>query len=199
MKQNKSFKIGITGDTGSGKSTVAKIFVERGFHLVDADLISRKVIDKNPDLILFIKSEFGERFIERGKLNRKEFGKYLFSNIERKKVWENAILPLIINDIKNEIELFNNKKIVLDAPTLIENNLHVLMDINILVVASRETKIERASVRDGLDPKIIEERLNSQMKESIKEKYVDFVIRNDGTKREIELKVLDLISRIGGI
>ena len=74
-------KIGLTGGIGSGKSTVSDILREHDISIVDADIIAREVIEKYPVIIEKIKCIFGERFIDlSGKLRRKEFGNYIFSN-----------------------------------------------------------------------------------------------------------------------
>ena len=77
MKQNKIIKIGLTGTIGSGKSTVSSFLRENGFDVVDADIISREILNKYKEINERIRSEFGEDCFEDEKLNRKKFNIFI--------------------------------------------------------------------------------------------------------------------------
>lgn len=179
-------KIGLTGGIGSGKSTVSKIFKEQ-YHIpiVDADIIAKQVVYKHKNIIEKVKYTFGERFIDlNGELNRKELGDYIFSHPKQKKEYEDIIIPYIKADIFDQIKFYEGegeKFCIIDAPTLIENNLHKDMDLNILVWVDLEIQIKRVMSRDNFTREEAIMRIKSQMPLDEKRKYVDLIIDNSGS------------------
>jgi len=193
-------KVGITGGIGSGKSTVTNMLREKCFPIVDADIVSRDVFEIYPEIISKIKVEFGDEFFnKKDTLNRKMFGDYIFKDEIRRKKLENIMMPFIIKEIHQRIKTFEEKNIqlcFLDAPTLIENNLHTSMDIIILVWVSSEVQIHRVMSRDGLKIDETMDRIGAQMAIDEKKKFADFIIDNGGsienTKLQLELIITQL-------
>ncbi|EQB86554.1 hypothetical protein M918_13760 [Clostridium sp. BL8] len=187
MKQSSNiFLVGLTGNIGSGKSTVSNYLKEKGISVIDADVISREVMINHPDILTKIKLNFGDEcFDQNGTLIRKKLGNIIFANQEKKNKLEEIIIPYIIKDIFAKVKEYADKGIdlcVVDAPTLIENNLHFYMNAIILVTVGREIQLKRVMERDSLSLKEATIRIDAQMKEEHKLKYADFVIKNDGTK-----------------
>lgn len=193
-------KIGLTGGIGSGKSTVSLMLKKKGFPIVDADIVAREVLETYPQILEQVKKHFGHSFFdENGKLKRKEFGNFIFSKEERKKDYENIIMPFIKNEIFNRITELEKEKeevCILDAPTLIENGLHVKMDINILVWVDLKTQIERVKKRDVLSEEQVFNRINSQMSLEDKKKVVDYIIDNSGTIERTKREVIKILQEI---
>jgi dephospho-CoA kinase len=191
-------KIGLTGGIGSGKSTVSSILKGHNFTIIDADLISRDIYDIYPKLLETIKNEFGEQFIdESGKLLRRKLGDYIFKYIERRKTLESIVIPLIKEEILkrlHEYDRIGEKFCIVDAPTLIENNLHEDMDINILVWTDKSTQLARLRKRDNLNEEQAVNRINSQMSLDEKRKFVDFIIDNSSSIEDTKEQVVRLIT-----
>ncbi|MBU3145589.1 dephospho-CoA kinase [Clostridium sp. CF012] len=189
-------KVGITGGIGSGKSTVTNMLREKDLPIIDADIIAREVLIINPEVLIQIKEEFGyEFFDEEGKLKRKEFGHYIFKNDTRRKKLESIMMPFIISEINHRIKAYEEDKCILcflDAPTLIENNLHTSMDITILVWVEEEVQIQRIMLRDDLEIDATMDRIRAQMPIDEKKKFADFIIDNGGSAENTKLQ-LDLI------
>ena len=90
------FKIGLTGGIGTGKSTVSKLFKDYGIPIIDADIISREVLKKYPEILEDIKNTFNDGFFdENGELKRREFGNYIFKFPNERIAYENIIIPYI--------------------------------------------------------------------------------------------------------
>jgi len=189
-------KVGITGGIGSGKSTVTNMLNDMGFTIIDADTVAREVFVIYPQIIGRIKEEFGyEFFDEKGELNRKEFGNYIFkSDISRKKL-EGIMIPFITKEIHNRIKIHEEegcKLCFLDAPTLIENNFHTSMDVTIVVWVCIDVQRQRVMYRDNLNLDETMDRIRAQMDLNEKKKFADFVIDNGASIENTKLQ-LDLI------
>ncbi|MDU2852338.1 MAG: dephospho-CoA kinase [Clostridium sp.] len=164
-------KIGLTGGIGTGKSTVSRMLIASGFKVLDADLVARQVLIQYPEILDKVRIEFGEGFFDwRGEFRRKEFGN------------------------QNGVSL-----VILDAPTLIENNLHEDMDYVILVWADNTTQVQRVKTRDKLSNNDAISRINAQMPIEEKKKYANILIDNNGelvkTKNQVDelVKFLKII------
>lgn len=196
-------KVGITGGIGSGKSTVSKMLIDKGFKVVDADIISKEVFGKYPEIIDKIRIGFGEGFFDwKGEFRRKEFGNHIFRFPKQRKKYEEIIMPYIKKEIFNEIdklEKSGEKMIFLDAPTLIENNLQENMDFIIVVWVDNNTQVMRVRNRDALSRDEIINRINSQIPLDKKRDYADIIIDNSKdlikTKAQVE-KLVDFLNVI---
>lgn len=196
-------KIGLTGGIGSGKSTVTKMLSDKGFIVIDADTISKDVLKKYPEILEKIKIEFGSGFFDwRGEFRRREFGNHIFRFPKQRKKYEDIIIPYIKDEIFKEIEKYEKageKLIVLDAPTLIENDLHLNMDYIIVVWVDNNTQIIRIRNRDRLTRDEAINRLNAQISLDKKKEYANIIIDNNGdllkTKGQVD-KVMDFLNVI---
>lgn len=196
-------KIGLTGGIGSGKSTVTKMLCDKGFIVIDADTISKDVLKKYPEILEKIKIEFGSGFFDwRGEFRRREFGNHIFRFPKQRKKYEDIIIPYIKDEIFREIEKYEKageKLIVLDAPTLIENNLHLNMDYIVVVWVDNNTQIIRIRNRDRLTRDEAINRLNAQISLDKKKDYAHIIIDNNGdllkTKGQVD-KVMDFLNVI---
>lgn len=200
MKQSSMLKVGLTGGIGTGKSTVSAIFKAYGIPVIDADLIARKVLLVHPEILEIIKERFGEEYFDdKGTFLRRKMGALIFTNSEKKQEYESIILPYIIEDIFRDIKEYADKErkiSIVDAPTLIESNLHVKMDMVVVVRADKEMQIKRVMKRDGYTREEALQRISSQMSTEEKIKYADYVIDNNGDFKDTEEQVRKLIEEL---
>jgi dephospho-CoA kinase len=190
-------KIGLTGGIGTGKSTVSNILKSEGFKIIDADVISKEVLDKNPRILEMVRTQFGAGFFDwRGEFRRKEFGNHIFRFPKQRIKYESIIMPYIKQSIEEKIKLYEQKGekiIIIDAPTLIENNMHGEMDYVILVYAENSVQIQRVMNRDKLTKAEAVSRINSQMSMEEKKEVANIIIDNNNDLIDTQKQVYDLI------
>ncbi|NFT93757.1 dephospho-CoA kinase [Clostridium botulinum] len=196
-------KIGLTGGIGTGKSTISNIFRNENFNIIDADIIAREVLQKNSEILDVIRSEFGSGFFDwRGEFRRKEFGNHIFKFPKQRVRYESIIMPYIKQEINNALSVYEKKGkkvVIIDAPTLIENNMHKEMDYVILVCAENSTQIKRVRDRDNLSKVEVVSRINSQMSLTEKKNFANIIIDNNGDLIETQKQVYDLIDYINSL
>ncbi|HKL75231.1 MAG TPA: dephospho-CoA kinase [Halanaerobiales bacterium] len=194
--------IGLTGGIAAGKSTVARILASLGAYIINADKIGHNILEKNKNAYNDVIDEFGEIIAKNnGKIDRKKLGEIVFSDKDKLKKLENITHPYIIEEIKYETKekIKDYHHLVLDVPLLFETGLENIVDITWVVVCSYEKQIERIAKRDGLSREEAKKRIASQMETSQKVKLADFVIYNNGNKKELNNKVLRKWRKINNI
>ena len=193
-------KIGLTGGIGTGKSTVSNILKSEKFKIIDADIIAKEVLEKNPQILEIVRTQFGSGFFDwRGEFRRKEFGNHIFRFPKQRIKYESIIMPHIKQRIEEDIKEYEQKGekiIIIDAPTLIENNLHVEMDYVILVYVDNSVQIQRVMSRDKLTKVEAASRINSQMSMEEKKEFANIIIDNNTDIIDTQKQVYDLIDFI---
>lgn len=189
--------IGLTGQSGAGKTTVSKIFSDNGFCVIDADSISRNVA-QNPNFL----DEVGELFpdcISDGKLERKKLANIVFNNKKALDDYTSLIYPYITFEIFKLIRYYKSQGallIILDAPTLFESGLDEICKCIVSVTAPLNMKIERLLARDGIPYEMVYSRLSSQNNEDFFAQKSDYLISNDSTEDELYRKTISVINSI---
>lgn len=190
-------KIGLTGGIGTGKSTVSAILKNEKFKVIDADSIAKEVLEKNPQILEAVRTQFGSGFFDwRGEFRRKEFGNHIFRFPKQRIKYEAIIMPYIKKQIEDTIKAYEKKGekiVIIDAPTLIENNMQNDMDYIILVHADNSVQIQRVMNRDKLTKVEAVSRINSQIPMEEKKEYANIIIDNNGDLIETQKQVYDLI------
>lgn len=198
MIQNKEVKvIGLTGGIGSGKSTVSRMLRGLGARIIDADIISKELMQKGGSLLEEVTKHFGkEILLADGNLNRKKMANIIFSDRQKRQLLNDISHPKIIDEIKTRLE--NIKKmgehdvIVIDCALLFEIGLDQLVDESWLVFVSEEVQISRLMTRDGLSVKEALNRINSQMSLAEKREKSDAFIDNSGSIENTQSQIFDL-------
>lgn len=176
-------KIGITGNIGSGKSTVSKIFQVLGISVYDADSRAKWLMTNDNNLIIQIKQIFGnEAYFNDNSLNRKHISDIAFVNKSKLNELNSAVHPAVAQDFKNWSDNQNSDYILKEAALLIESKSYLDLYELILVKCPLETRIQRTMSRDGVDRSSVEARINNQMSEEDKVPYSNYIINNDGNE-----------------
>lgn len=192
--------IGIIGNSGSGKSTVAKILKSLGCYVIDADDIAHEIILHNKDVYIKIIQAFGTNILQTDsiQIDRKKLGQIVFSDKKKLDLLNSITHPYIIDAIVNQIKLlyFQKEKykyIILDAPLLIETNLHEITDEIWLIDTDENLKIERLKQRDKISQEMIMKRWQNQISIDEAKKFADVIINNDGTPEQLETKIKNIL------
>lgn len=192
--------IGLTGQTGAGKSTVSKTFAANGFAIINADAIARLVVEKGTKCLDEIHDLFGNDVINTdGTLDRKALAAIVFSDHKKLEMLNSITYPYITGEILQQIRRHSvkgEKLILLDAPTLFESRADDFCELIISVVSDAEIREQRIINRDGLTPEQARKRMNSQYDEEFFIKHSDFIINNNqsiDTVNEISKEVSDKI------
>lgn len=185
--------IGITGGISSGKTTAANFFHKRGIPIIDADKIGHQILEY-PDIKKITFHKFGKTIFSGNRINRQLLGKIVFENPEKLETLNKIIHPILVEEIKQKIELSSENTIVIDAALLLDWNLDKICDYVILITAKKETQIRRLMIHQKLSREDALSRINSQ-KKPIKKRGL-IVIENDSTLLSFQeklQKVWDLI------
>ncbi len=188
--------IGITGNSGSGKSEIAKILAKKiNAQIIDADKVVKEMTNTETEYLKKIIELFGNKILIENKLNRKKLAEIIYNNKEKREQLDNLTYYYVVNEIKNKINKIKLKYIIIDAPLLFESGLDKICEFTISVIARQDIKIDRICKRDKIEKQIAIERLNIQKNEEYYKAKSDYVIENNNKIEEINLE--EICTKIG--
>lgn len=175
--------IAITGGTGSGKTTVCKMFKALGAEVADADKIARESEKAGGAAYKEIKEFFGEDIIlKNGEINRKELAKTVFSDKKKLKALNSIVHKYVFAEIKSKIENCTSDVICLDVPLLFSSDFPIKYDFSVGITADFEERIKRVCKRDGISRKEVIDRIKNQISDEELFEKADFIIENNNEK-----------------
>jgi len=181
--------IGVTGGMGSGKSTVAKALRRRGAVVLDADKLARRALS-GADVRRKVINLFGKTIIRGAGVDRKKIADAAFSDKNKLRRLNAIVHPVVIGEITKELRALEAESadavVVIDAPLLIEANLHKMADELIVVKAALGQQITRSIDRLGITKEDAKRRIAAQMPFREKIKLADNSGALGDTLREVE-------------
>ncbi|SRR5579883_6011 len=182
--------IGLTGGIGSGKSTVAKLFIERGVTVIDSDKLARDVVLPGQAALKQVAEKFGSAVMKPdGTLDRNALRKIIFEDENSRNWLEQLLHPLIRAEMKKQIKNANPPYCIIMIPLLLETENNPLID-RILVVDSAEAdQIKRTQKRDNATEEEVKSIIKTQVSRTKRLSAADDVIENSGS-------ISDLIPQI---
>ena len=189
--------IGITGIIGSGKTTASNMLKKKGITVIDLDALAKKAItlkEVQEDIV----SRLGKEYIKDGNPVVERLRKDVFTNKEKLRALESIIHPRVKEEMWKEIDkkrCTGTSFVVIDGPLLYETDLHKSLDKIVVVSADMEKIKERLRER-GLSDDDMDRRMSNQIPLKEKEKRADFIIFNNGTKKDLEKEIEGLLRRI---
>lgn len=189
--------IGLTGQTGAGKSTAADILEKNGYFVINADRqVSELYAAPGSPCLLTIEAVFGgETVTPDGTLNRRELAKKAFKTPESTALLGKIVHPFVVSEMLKKSKS-TRSDVVFDAPQLFESGLDAVCDVIIGVVSSRETRLERILARDALNEEQAAARVNAQYPEEFFLENCDIIIENNGTLGELEAQVEQCLKKL---
>ncbi|MFB6422180.1 MAG: dephospho-CoA kinase [Candidatus Malihini olakiniferum] len=176
-----TYIVALTGGIGSGKSSVADVFSAFGIPIIDADAITRQVVDLGMSTLSDIQAYFGKDILSiDGTLDRAMLRQRIFSSTKDKK-WLNSLLhPLIHTETQRQWKEAKGPYILWVVPLLVENRLQSLAKRVVVVDVDRNTQIKRLLSRDHVNRQQAENILAAQATREQRLVYADDVIDNNG-------------------
>jgi len=172
-------KIGLTGGIACGKSTVAKIFIELGAPVIDADDIAHRLVERGRPALAAIQQEYGNEILNpNGSLNRDRLREIVFSDARQKQKLESILHPLVYKTIQLELEQLNSPYCIIVVPLLFETGMAHFVDRILVVDCSVEIQVERVGRRDNLSTERIQSIVNSQVSRAFRIANADDLIEN---------------------
>jgi dephospho-CoA kinase len=177
-----SIIIGLTGPTGSGKSSACKLFESYGLKHIDCDLLARKAVEKGSNGLKALVNAFGSGILNQdGTLNRKLLAKIAFSEKAKTELLNATIFPFIRALVMEETKSGN---ILLDAPTLFESKIDNICFKTIAVLSDKEIRIKRIIARDNLTEEEALTRISAGKTDNFYKEYANYVVYNNKTEEE---------------
>ncbi|MGI9553625.1 MAG: dephospho-CoA kinase [Thermodesulfobacteriota bacterium] len=183
--------IGLTGNIGSGKSTVARMFRELGAKIIDADKIAREVVEPGKPAWKELISKFGNEILDKNnELNRKYVADIVFNDVKKREMLNGIIHPRILEEINARIDAYkaeNADIVIIEAALLIEKSgLINFIDKLIVISIDIDSQIQRIKQRDNLNTEDILIRIEAQMSNEEKAKFADFLVDNSQSIEKTE-------------
>ncbi|MBO5413899.1 MAG: dephospho-CoA kinase [Clostridia bacterium] len=174
--------IGITGSSGSGKSTVTSILEkELKAKVINADEIVKQMQTQGSKYFEKIVELFGKDVIkENGSLNRRKLAEIIFQDKAQKEKLDNLTYKYVVEEIRKQVNIAKGEYVIIDAPLLIESKLNEICNSVIAVISKKEEQIKRICKRDNIEASKANLRIEAQMDNEFYKKNADYVVENNG-------------------
>ena len=188
--------VGLTGQTGAGKSAVAMYLWQRGFTVLNADKMVADVYRESPVCLKAVAACFGEDILKAdGSLDRPVLAKRAFSSPENTALLGKIVHPFVIAETLRLLKTVRGM-VVLDAPQLFESSMDVLCDCIVSVTAPEKIRLDRILKRDNITAEQARERMNAQLDERFFREHTDYLIENNADLPQLYARLDDLIHTI---
>lgn len=190
-------KAGITGGIGSGKSTITRLFHDLGVPIYNSDERAKWLLSKNVDLMDQIKLLFGQESYSNNKLNRAHIANIVFQDNDMLKQLNAIVHPMVKIDFENWLLLHKKEPLVIkEAAILIESGAYKELDVLIVVLADKKTRIKRVINRDNVSKEDVEKRMDTQISDSERLKFANFSVDNNKDQSNLKMQVGELYKQL---
>jgi dephospho-CoA kinase len=192
---------GLTGNIGTGKSTVARLFAEHGVPVIDADQVAREVVAPETPGLAEVASRFPGVLGPSGELDRKALAERVFADAQERAALNAILHPRIGAEVRKRLDRLaarGARVAIYEAALIVENALHHGLDGLIVVSAPVEEQIRRLRLRDGMSEEEARSRIRAQLPGHEKVKAADFVIENTGAPELLRAQVARVVDTLRG-
>lgn len=190
----------LTGGIATGKSTVSRYLIQKGYPVIDSDKIARQVVEPGSKGLEQLVTQFGMKILtENGELNRQVFGDMIFGRQDLILQVNQILHPLIFEAMESAIQSYRNQGqalVFLDIPLYYEVNKTYQEDQVWLVYVPEDVQFDRLQKRNHLDNEQVKQRIQSQLSIEEKLKLADVIIDNQGTVEDLYHQVDRLLEKI---
>lgn len=191
---------GITGASGSGKSSVCSMLASFGVEIIDTDVIAREVVEKGSECLDELTEYFGRKILcSDGTLNRSLLAELAFSDKEKTAklngITHKYIRARVVEIIKNSV----SDLIAVDGAVIIGSDIEQECEFIVSVLADRDIRTERIKKRDALTDSQAAKRLDAQPDEEFYKSHSRYIIYNNGSAHELCKQVRGLYDKIRGV
>lgn len=188
--------IGLTGQSGAGKSTAAELFEENGMTVINADALVAEIYESSPACLKSVAASFGADIINPdGTLNRKLLALRAFESKENTALLGAIVHPFVIAETLKILKTLSGT-VVFDAPQLFESNMDAVCDVIVSVTADEGVRAGRIIERDGLTREQARERISAQHSEEFFRSHSDYILENNGNIARFKAQTSALIEKI---
>lgn len=191
--------IGLTGQTGAGKSTVSEFAEKMGCKIINADKAAREVMSNGSECLKRLAEIFGSDIINNdGSLNRKLLAQRAFSSKENTDILNGITHPAIISKVREYIDIYSKESevIIFDAPQLFESGGDKMCDKIIAVTAPVEVRLKRIISRDGISEKDALMRINAQLDEDFFRANADYIIDGSESLKDVRRRFEEIMKKV---
>ena len=186
-------KVGLTGGIASGKTTVSRLFNELGIHVIDADEVSRSLVEPGKPALHAIAETLGQDLINiDGTLNRERLRQRVFDAPQARQQLENLLHPLIYAAMAETIQTINGPYCIMAIPLLIETRQQDFVDRILLVDCPVELQKLRLAQRSNLEQALIDKIIACQTTREQRRACADDIIDNTGDFNALKARVKQL-------
>lgn len=190
--------IGLTGQTGAGKSTVAGFAKALGCRIIDADLVAREALESGSECLKELSVHFGSDILDKdGSCRRDVLARRAFSSRKNTELLNKTTHPWIIRRIKEYIEKsVTDGLVIIDAPLLFESGADSLCGCVIAVTAPEQLRLERIMKRDGIPREDALLRIGAQQEELYYTSRADYIINGSEPEEKVKKHTEEIISKL---
>ena len=182
-------KVGLTGGIGCGKSTVTRLFLALDVPVLDADEISRQLVEPGQPALERITEIFGPEVLSCGHLDRARLRTIVFNSPEQKQRLEGILHPLIFDEMRRRVQRLETPYCILAIPLLLESKKTDFVDRVLVVDCSVDLQYDRVKLRDALEDDTIARIMASQVSREERIAEADDLIENNGDLESLKAKV----------
>ncbi|MDH5409312.1 MAG: dephospho-CoA kinase [Gammaproteobacteria bacterium] len=182
--------IGLTGGIGSGKSTVANMFIEKGVPVIDMDVIAHQLVEPGQPALEKIVALFGKSvLLDDGQLDRKTLRELIFAKSSARHQLEQILHPRIRQEVQQQIKAVESPYCIIAIPLLLETNQQDLVQRILVVDSSEEHQIERTVKRDLCNAEQVKSIIHNQIDRATRVSQADDIIDNTSDQAYLQEQV----------
>lgn len=193
--------IGLVGESGTGKTTIAAHLEKRGAGRIDADMLAHEALRDDPDVGRMIRERFGDDVFAGGRVNRKKLGAVVFNDPDALGALNKIVHPAVIEGFRRQLEVFRKAGLelaVVDAALLLEVEVPFDLDLVIALRATRDEQMRRLVAMGGVTPAEVTVRLDNQAHLEKSFYRADVVLDTNKSLSQVLSEIDDLVRKLLG-